>query len=135
MFKSLWLRLQEPRAVTVAQTLVYAVATFAGVMSLIAPPTSFEGYLGISVPYVWGGFAILGGLAGMYSAPTGKWLIEKPAVIACLTATSLYAGSVLTLHITTNGNRLVQLSFVIIALLHFVTRYFRIRPFSYEPGK
>lgn len=135
MFKKLWLRLQEPRAVTAAQTLIYAVVVFAGVMSLVSPPTSFEGYLGISVPYVWGGFATLGGLAGMYSAPTGKWLIEKPAVLACLTAISLYAGSVLTLHLTTSGNRLVQLCFVIVALLHFITRYFRIRPFSYEPGK
>lgn len=132
---TLWSRIQEPRVVSIVQTLIYALCFTGGLVTIIDPPTSIKGAFGGGVTLAWGIFAVIGGLMGMYSAPTGKWLIEKPAIIACSTAVFLYAGLIITLQFTESGNRIPQLVFVLIGLLHFVNRYWRIKPYSYEPGK
>ncbi|WP_334121850.1 OpgC domain-containing protein [Glutamicibacter sp.] len=132
---SLWIRIQEPRLVSVVQTLIYALCFTGGLVTILDPPRSIEGAFGNGVTLAWGLFALIGGAMGAYSAPTGKWLIEKPAIIACATAITLYAGILVSLHITETGNRIPQLVFVLIGLLHFVNRYWRIKPYSYEPGK
>lgn len=132
---ALWLRIQEPRVVTAMQTMIYALVAVGGLMTILQPPTSFEGTFGAGILYTWGTFALAGGLLGAYAAPGGKWLIEKPAIIACVTAIGIYAGIILTMQLTTSGNRITQLVFVLIGLLHFIGRYARIRPYSYEPGK
>lgn len=130
-----WLRIQEPRLITILQTLIYGLCAWAGIATVLAPPSSIEGQFGLTVTLVWGWFAIIGGVAGALACPFGKWLIEKPAIILCATATMIYAGIILTLHIQESGNRLPQLCFVVMTLLYLVSRYARIRPFSYQPGK
>lgn len=132
---ALWLRIQEPRIVSIVQTLIYALCFTGGLVTIIDPPRSIAGAFGSGVTFAWGMFAVIGGLMGMYSAPTGKWLIEKPAIIACATAFFLYAGLIISLQFTEAGNRVPQITFVLIGLLHFVNRYWRIKPYSYEPGK
>lgn len=132
---ALWLKIQEPRVVTIVQTLVYMLCAVGGISTIVDPPSSIEGAFGSGVIFAWGIFALIGGLMGAYAAPGGKWLIEKPAIIACITAIGFYAGIILTMQLTSSGNRLVQLVFVLIGLLHFIARYARIRPYSYEPGK
>ncbi len=133
--QAVWARIQEPRIVSIVQTLIYVLCFVGGLVTIIDPPTSIRGAFGSGVTFAWGVFAIIGGLMGAYSAPTGKWLIEKPAIIACGTAITMYAGILVSLHITETGNRIPQLVFVLIGLLHFVNRYWRIKPYSYEPGK
>ena len=133
--RSMWLRIQEPRFVTLTQTFIYALCGFGGLVTILYPPRSVEGAFGELITLAWGLFALIGGVAGVFSCPTGKWLIEKPAIILCGTALALYAGIILTLQLTSDGNRLTQFCFVTIALMHFVARYARIRPYSYEPGK
>lgn len=132
---NLWLRIQEPRIVSIVQTMVYALCFIGGLVTIIDPPTSIKGAFGYGATLAWGLFALVGGAMGMYAAPTGRWLVEKPAIIACGTAIVLYAGILLTLQFVEAGNRLPQLVFVLIGLLHFVARYWRIKPYSYEPGK
>lgn len=132
---ALWLRLQEPRIVTLAQTIIYALCLIGGTTVLFSPPVSIEVVYGPYITFTWGIFAVIGGILGIYAAPTGKWLIEKPAIIACGTAATLYAGFIVSLQITAHGNRWAQLCFVLMVIAHFVGRYVRIRPFSYEPGK
>lgn len=132
---AVWLRIQEPRLITLLQTLIYALCAWAGIATVLAPPSSIEGQFGLTVTLVWGWFAIIGGVAGAIACPFGKWLVEKPAIILCGTATLIYAGIILTLHIQESGNRLPQLCFVVMTLLYLVSRYARIRPFSYQPGK
>jgi len=131
---SLWLRIQEPRIVTMTQTVIYLLCFTGGAVTILDPPRSIEAQFATAFVYAWGVFALIGGAMGAYAAPTGKWLIEKPAIIACSTAILMYAGILLTLQLTTPGNRVVQLVFVSIGLLHFVARYWRIKPYSYEPG-
>lgn len=132
---AVWLRIQEPRLITILQTVIYGLCAWAGVATVFAPPSSIEGQFGIVVTLAWGWFAIIGGVAGALACPFGKWLIEKPAIILCATAAAMYAGIILTLHIHEAGNRIPQFCFVLIALLYFASRYARIRPFSYQPGK
>lgn len=132
---SLWNRIQEPRLVSVVQTLIYVLCFFGGLSTLTDPPRSIEGAFGNGITLAWGLFALIGGFMGVYAAPTGKWLIEKPAIIACGTAIILYAGIVINLHFTSTGNRIPQIVFILIGLLHFINRYWRIKPYSYEPGK
>lgn len=132
---AVWLRLQEPRAITLMQTIIYGVIFYAGVTTVINPPAAVEGQFGLTITLVWAWIATVGGLAGALACPFGKWLIEKPAIILCATASAMYAGIVLTLHIQDLDNGMPQVCFVIIALLYFASRYARIRPFSYQPGK
>lgn len=133
--KTLWMRIQEPRIVSMVQALIYALCFIGGLVTITDPPRSIAGTLGYGATLAWGGFAVLGGAMGMYAAPTGKWLVEKPAIIACITAIAMYAGILITLQVAEAGNRIPQLTFVLIGLLHFVNRYARIKPYSYEPGK
>lgn len=132
---ALWLRIQEPRVVTLAQTVIYLLCALGGIIAIIAPPMSIEVKYGPYVTFAWGSFALIGGVLGTWAAPAGKWLIEKPAIIACTTALTLYAGFILSLQLTVPGNRWVQLCFVLMVIAHFIGRYARIRPYSYEPGK
>lgn len=132
---AMWLRLQEPRIITLAQTVIYALCAAAGVATVASPPPIVEGQFGIVVTLAWGWLAVVGGVAGAVACPSGKWLIEKPAIILCATSTILYAGIILTLQLQGHDNRLPQFFFTLIALLYFASRYARIRPFSYQPGK
>lgn len=131
----IWLRVQEPRLITVLQTLIYLLCAGAGWSTITNPPSSVEGQLGASLTMLWGLFALIGGVSGALSCPPGKWLIEKPAILLCGTAILMYAGIIITLHLSSPGNRLPQLFFVLISLVSFAIRYARIKPYSYQPGK
>ena len=132
---ALWLRLQEPRAITLVQTLIYLVLAWGGTTAVMQPPSSIEGQFGSVLTSIWAWCAIVGGLVGALACPFGKWMIEKPAIILCILASTLYAVFTLMLHVQGSGNRLPQLAMQVTALLYFASRYIRIHPFSYQPGK
>lgn len=107
--RGLWQRIQEPRVVTAVQTIVYALCAVGGISTILDPTSSIEGAFGGGVILTWGIFALICEVMGAFDAPGGKWLIEKPAIIACITAIGIYAGIILTTQLTSRGNRIVRM--------------------------
>lgn len=130
-----WSSIREPRAITLVQTLIYALCAAGGLSTILWPPVSVQGQYGVIITAAWGWFALVGGTLGMVSCPRGVWLIEKPALILCGLALFLYAGFIISLQITETGNRLSQFFFVTIVLFHFIARYMRIHRYAYDPEK
>jgi len=134
LFRRAWARVTEPKIITLLQTTIYAIIAFAGWAALENPPTTIENQWGPLLTNIWGWFLFIGGTGGAIACPTGKWFIEKPALLLAGTGVLMYGTVIFALNFTTPGNRLVQLSFVTMALIQLVIRLLRIHRFAYEPG-
>lgn len=130
-----WLSIREPRMITIIQTFAYAACAAGGVSTLVAPPGVAQGTFGLVVTTLWGWLALVGGLAGVISCPRGVWLVERPAVVLCMTAMVLYAGISLSLHFVSAYSYLPQFFAIMVALLYFLARLFTIRRYSYDPER
>lgn len=130
-----WLRIQEPRIVSVIQFFVYLCAAAAGICAVMYPPKSIEATAGISLTIYWAWLLLIGGVIGALAVLPGVWWLERSAVLACLGASLIYAVNIFALHLSESGNRLVQLFMIGIVALHFTTRWFRIRRYAYDPER
>jgi hypothetical protein len=131
----LWARITEPKLITIVQTCIYAGIALAGLSAMLDPPMSVKGVWGPTLTAVWAWLLISGGGIGALTAPVGRWWAEKLGLVAAATGVLLYASIVLSLHFTDPGNRLVQLCFILVVLMHLAIRFLRIHRFSYEPGR
>ncbi|MGL3804730.1 hypothetical protein ACSYDW_01395 [Paeniglutamicibacter sp. R2-26] len=132
---AVWLRIQEPRIVTVLQFVIYLCAAAAGYLALMNPPRSIEATAGAGLTFYWSILLLGGGLLGAATVLPGWWLFERAATIACFGAASIYGVNLFSLDIAQSGNRLTQLLMVAIAALHFAARWFRIRRYSFDPER
>ncbi|WP_176337583.1 hypothetical protein [Kocuria salina] len=130
-----WYGLQEPRSVTVVQTFIYVATALAGVLALIDPPLSIRGDLGEGLLYAMAGLWLVGGITGAVGCPPGWWVVERAAVWPCAAGFALYGSSVLGLHFTESGNRLVQAIALLILVLSFIKRFFTIRGAMVDPAR
>lgn len=133
--RRLYLRIQEPRVVSIIQWLIYLVTLGIGVTAFQRPPSSIEGALGVTLTTIWAVFLIVGGVLGAIAALPGIWWLERVAVLACGTGALMYGSVVLSLHYSETGNRLPQLGFVAIAVCAFAKRWFEIRRYAYDPER
>lgn len=130
-----WYGLQEPRTVTIAQTVIYVCTLILGIVAFIDPPNSISGNLGSGLMYAMAGLLIVGGATGTIGCPPGWWVVERTAVWPCAAGFLLYGSSVLGLHFTESGNRLVQALALLIVVLSFIKRYFTIRGAMVDPAR
>lgn len=130
-----WLRIQEPRIVSLLQFFIYLCALAAGIAAIASPPRSIEASAGAFLTTYWAWTLVAGGLIGAVAVLPGIWWLERSAVIACVGATLIYAVNIWALHVTETGNRLVQLFMIMGLVFHFITRWFRIRRYSYDPER
>ena len=133
--KRFWHALPNPKPITVSYSLGYLVCLGIGVLAEVDPPNTFNYAWSDWVTRGWAALLILGGAAGAWAAPQGKWLIEKPAIVFAASGLAMYASVVLMLHLQQPGNRLIQFLLIILALDFLLVRYLRIHKYSYEPGK
>lgn len=134
-FARLWGTVPPPRSITLIQTIIYLILAAAGWSALTNPPRSITGNWGDSLTAIWGVSLLAGGAVAAIAAPTGRWFIEKPALLLVATGVVMYGTAIAALHVTEAGNRLVQLGFVTVVLAYLVVRFLRIHQFSYEPGR
>lgn len=132
---TVWLRIQEPRIISVLQFGVYLAALGAGVSAFLDPPRSIEGAMGPVLTLLWTAMLLGGGLLGAIGVLPGIWWIERPAVILCFGAALIYGLTIFGLNSSQPGNRLVQVLMVAIVALYFASRWFRIRRYAYDPEK
>lgn len=132
--KAIWSRLHEPRLMTAFHIAAYICIGFLGVSVILEPPNSITGSIGW-LAYLWGIFSAIGGLTAAIACPLGKWDVEKPALILCLTGIVIYTLTAFGLHFSSDGNRVPQALALSALALHLAGRAVYIWPFSYEPGK
>jgi hypothetical protein len=132
---AVWLRIQEPRIVSVIQFFVYLAAAASGLAAVLSPPRSIEATAGAGLTLYWAWLLLLGGSLGAIAVLPGIWWLERSAVLACAGAALIYGVNIFALHLTESGNRLVQLFMILIVALHFATRWFRIRRYAYDPER
>lgn len=128
-----WGRIREPRVLRALFWLGYAVTLYTGLVTLMRPPSTIEGALGPLLAASWSIFWVTGGLVGMCTVLTGWWQVERTAAAAALFGIGIYAGVLITLHLTQPGSRLTQLGVLAIACLFFVIRLVLIHGHDFEP--
>lgn len=134
---ALWLKIQEPRIVSVIQFFVYLLALAAGWAALAKPPRSVEVTAGQGLTFYWSIMLICGGVLGAITVLPGWWLFERAATIACLGSTVIYGVTIWSSHVagSGSGNRIPQLCMVLIVAAHFAKRWFSIRRYAYDPER
>lgn len=129
-----WLRVPMPRELSVAFTLLYALALGAGIVTLIYPPVSLSREVGgPQVMASVGALLIVGALLSMYGGAREHWKVERIGLWLCSWALLIYAGIVLVLHFSSTGSRLTQLLVIGMALVAFLIRFLMIWRFTFRP--
>lgn len=130
-----WGIIEEPKSVTLVQALiVYAAAIAGGVMSLIHPPRTTSVILGDDLMTFVASLMVFSGLVGVVTSILGWWWIERTLAVGILMAAgAAYTYSVLEAQILSEGNRWMQLSWLVIAGGGLAIRYLRIRKANYDP--
>lgn len=129
----LWLRVREPRVVSLLYFLIYAALAFGGVAALVDPPSTIQGQIGIVSMYMLAGLLTFGSIVGLVAVLPGIWWLERTAVLAIGSAAGIYGFIILGLQFAESGNRLLQLSFVVTVLLMQAVRWHRIHERPYDP--
>ena len=135
--RRLWLKINEPRIVSVTHALVYFVLMSAGLYALINPPNSVEGAAGDLAMTLLAGTLAIGGAIGVPTSLAGIWWLERTAVALVLLASGVYLGIIIALQVTsTSGsNRWMQASFVFSVLALNVVRWHRVKDRPYDPDR
>ena len=131
----LWMILQEPRVVTALTTLTWALLGLGGLLALIDTPATIAAKIGSPLTYTWGGFLLVAGVLGFLGAGLGWWWIERAAIAAGVAGSLIYAGIVVSLHVTQSGNRLPQTAFILVVAVSLIIRWERIRGAQVDPTR
>lgn len=129
-----WTRVHQPRFVSVAYFLQYAILTAAGVYALLSPPGSIEGPIGAVAMTMLAVLLIVGSLIGAIAVLPGRYFLERLAVIAVALAGTIYVAVIIGLHASSPGNRLLQAGFIASFLIHQGVRWYRIKDRDYRPA-
>lgn len=134
-----WIRwllsIPEPRSVRFGYLIAYLLFAVAGVSVLVSPLLSLDGVLGPVLTYVWGSFLLAGSVLGAATVLTIYWWAERAAIWLAGTGITVYAILTIGQHVTSAGNHMVRLCFILAALVFLIVRYFRIKGARVQPGK
>lgn len=132
--RALWLRVNEPRSVSVIYFLMYAIGVPAGLYATINPPNSLEGQIGSTAMTALTVLLTFGCALGAIAALPGIYWLERSAVTSIALAAVIYLVIVATLHVSQPGNRLLQAWFVAFVLGMQAVRWVRVRERPYRPA-
>lgn len=130
-----WLRVPMPRELSVAFTVLYALALATGVVTLFRPPISLSAEVGgPQVMASVGLLLVLGALLSMWGGSREHWKVERIGLWFMSSALLIYAGIAIALHVgSETGSRLTQVGVIAMALMAFLVRYLMIWRFSFRP--
>lgn len=133
--RALWLRINEPRSVSVMYFLAYLVLLCMGAYALVNPPTSIEGPIGTFAMNMLAGTLTFGASVGVVSVLPGIWWLERTAVLSISLSSTLYLIIIIALHTQGTGNRLLQAGFVCFVLIMQGVRWVRVAKRPYDPDR
>lgn len=131
----LWLRVQEPRALSAIYFFVYLAVTVMGLAVVSDPPRTIQGTLGQTLVVCWAGMLVIGGGIGAATVLQGIWWLERAGAILCMFAMGIYGIAYWGIPISQLSLRIASVSFVVFAILAFAARLVKTRHFAYDPEK
>lgn len=131
----LWLKVQEPRALSVIYFFAYLAIGLLGLFVATDPPRTVQSSLGQGLMIWWGVLLVFGGALGSVSVLPGIWWMERAATLCCMTAIAVYGGALVSLPVTQMSLRMASLCFVVFSILAFAARLVKIRHYAYDPEK
>lgn len=131
----LWLRVQEPRALSVIYFFAYSAVAVMGFAVTIDPPRTIQGTLGQTLVACWAAMLMAGGAIGAGTVLQGVWWLERAGAILCMFAMLIYGVAYIGLPVTQLSLRIASLSFVTFAILAFAARLVNTRRYAYDPEK
>lgn len=134
-FRFWWLKVPDPRIVSMIVGSVYAAAFFllGGVGTLLKPPLSIVGEVGTLTMTTVGCLFLVGSVVGMIGGALDHWELERVGIAAMGVGSLVYAYIVLTLHFTSSGSRLTQLGMLTAAAGFLALRLAMIWRYDYKP--
>lgn len=131
--RRVWQKINEPRVISVAYFVMYALGACAGVYATISPPSSIEGQIGSTAMTALTVLLAFGCALGTIAALPGIYWLERSAVTSISLAATIYLVILMTLHAQQPGNRLLQAWFVLFVLGMQLVRWVRVRERPYRP--
>lgn len=135
--RSWWLKVPDPRIISIIVATVYGGAFFAlgGIGTLTAPPLSITETVpqGDMVMLGVGVLFLAGSIVGMIGGTLDHWELERVGIGAMGAAALLYAYIVITLHLSSSGSRLTQLAMLTAGIGFLALRLAMIWRYDYKP--
>ena len=135
LWRKLWLRIHEPRAVAVVHFWAYIGLLAGGIAGLISPPSSIAGQAGEVTMWLVAIMLVVGGALGAVAVLPGWWWLERYGTLLLITGISSYGALVGVLHFTQPGNRLLQMSIITALIGHIIIRMIRIWERPFDPAR
>ena len=130
-----WLRIPEPRALSVIYFFAYLAVVVLGLAVVADPPRAVQGPIGELLTVAWAWMLLVGGSIGATTALQGAWFIERAGAILCMFAMAIYGISIASLPVTQHSLRTATLCFVVFSILAFAARLVNTRRYSYDPER
>lgn len=126
-----------PRNVTYTTMISWGLYFLAGVFALMSPPMTITGTIGPILTIIWAIFFLTGGTLGVLGSATGWWWVERSGIIAAITGAVMYLYTIFWLHIDpfAAGSRLVQMVFILLAILALILRWMRVAGLQTDPSR
>ena len=131
----LWLRVQEPRALSVIYFFAYLAVFVLGLAVALDPPRTVQSSLGHLLVTGWAVMLMTGGGVGLLTVLQGAWLFERAGSILCMFAMAIYGVSVTSLPVSQASLRTATLCFVVFSILAFAARLVNTRRYAYDPER
>jgi thiol:disulfide interchange protein len=131
----LWLRIQEPRALSVIYFFAYLAVFILGLLMVTDPPRAVEGNLGKTLVALWAGMLVIGGGIGLGTSLQGAWFLERAGTLLCMFAMAIYGVAIAGLPVTQQSLRAATLCFVIFSILAFAARLVLTRRYAFDPER
>lgn len=131
-----WMAVPEPRSVSLIIGFSYLVFLATGIITLILPPQSIEGYFGTFTMQLVGYFFIAGSVVGMIGGTKGFWELERWGIVAMSLGLISYLYIVVSLQVTSeSGNRYTQLGVIVLSICLLANRMARIWRYEFKPRR
>ena len=121
-----WSRIHEPRAIAVLQACAYLVLGLGGLTVFHTAPQTVEGEIGAVSMTVLATMIVTSTTLGMPAALFGWQWLERIISTGVIMSAGLYGWIIVSLQVAGSGNRFLQLSFVLVVIIHQVIRLVRI---------
>lgn len=122
----LWSRIHKPRAIAILQACAYLVMGLGGLTVFHTAPQTVAGEIGAVSMTVLATMIATSTTLGIPAALFGWQWLERIISAGIIMSAGLYGWIIVSLQLAGSGNRFLQLSFVIAAIIHQVIRLVRI---------
>ncbi|WGH80595.1 hypothetical protein QDX25_07205 [Auritidibacter ignavus] len=132
--RRVWGKISEPRTINFVTWIGYWHALVTGAYSIVNPPSSISGAIGEYAMLIIAVLVAIGGAIGIFTALNGAWWLERWGCTALIAGATMYYIIVISLHVMTPGNRLLQAGIIGAAVCLMIARLLRVSSRQQDPN-